>query len=136
MGGWYGWASMTDNDTKTHIITRDLANYREADRTCPVCCNGTSIVKRLRVNTNEGSDSITCNITIGGAYWVCEAHDTDWDHYQYSPGEGKRGAKPRETVGVTVPKRFQPDFVELPRTAMAVHKRNKDGAITPLKGNT
>lgn len=115
-------------DTKTHSISRELANYRETMRECPVCHNGARIVKRLRVN----SDEATGNITFGGEYWVCEDHDTDTDHYQLSPGGGKRGAKPRETTTAHVPKRFQPDFVELPRSAMSVHKRNSDGTRTPL----
>ena len=116
-------------DTKTHYITNDLARYRETMRECPVCNNGARIVKRLRVNSNEE----TGNITFGGEYWVCEDHDTDTDHYQLSPGGGRRGAKPRETVGAHVPKRFKPDFVELPRGPGHVIRRGKDGSRTVIK---
>lgn len=115
----------TSSDTKTHIITRDLANYRETDRCCPICNDGTRIVKRLKVLKNDEG-----NINgFGGHYWVCANHDDNWDHYNYSPGGGKN--KPRETNGATVPRQFLPP--EPPKPSMRVVKRDRaTGTITPL----
>ncbi len=115
-------------DTKTHQISRQLADFREADRCCPVCNDGTRIVMRHRVYTDDEG-----NVTgVGGTYWVCAEHDTDYDHYQYSPGGGKKGAKPRETVGASVPQRFLPPKPEVP-SARVVKRDRVTGTITPLK---
>jgi hypothetical protein len=116
-------------DTKTHIISQKLANYREADRCCPVCDDGTRIKRMQVVNVNEE----TGNITFGGYYWVCESNPDDTDHYQYSPGGGRRGAKPRESVHAHVPERFKPSFVMQPRGPGHVIKRGKDGKKTVIK---
>jgi len=114
------------DDTKTHIISSDLARFREADRCCPACNDGTRIVKRQRVTVDKEQDTIT----FGGFYWVCDRYPEDYDHYQYSPGGGRNGAKPRETVGVVVPRKFMPPPPYVP--SARVVKRNADGSHTPL----
>jgi len=116
------------DEPKTHYISRKLADYRESDRTCPMCCDGTRIKKQFKLRTDE----VTGSMLFEGEWWECEKHIGNTDHYQLSPGGGEKGAKPRETVGAHVPKRFHADYVEPPRSAMSVHKRSRDGTITPL----
>lgn len=114
-------------DTKTHIISRELANYREADRCCPTCNDGTRIKQQQRWVPDEASG----NPKFCGVFWVCVNHPDDTDHYQYSPGGGSRGAKPRETNGAVVPRKFLPPEPDKPR--VMVVKRQPNGHRVPLR---
>lgn len=90
---------MTIEEIKTHIITPALYDFRDSDRCCPRCNDGTRIGKRFR--TYE--DPETGRVYNQGCYWSCDRYPNDTDHYQLSPGGGDKCAKPRETNGLAVP---------------------------------
>ena len=115
-------------DTKTHVITPELLAYRERDRCCPICNDGTRIIKRPGIIKD---DNRLTGVRLAGWFWVCQDNPDDYDHYNLSPGGGKLGSNPRETNGSSVPRHMLPNAEERPSGPRVV-KRDRDGNVTAL----
>lgn len=117
-------------ERKTHFISEQLLDFRLADRTCPVCLNGCRIIRVLKMIEDPSTGEARPG---GGAYWVCENHRNDWDHYNLSPGGGDKCTKPRESIHAYVPERLRQGYVEPGRTCGHVIKRSPDGQHTIVR---
>lgn len=113
------------DDNKTSTISPELAEYR-VGKPCPTCGDYLVImVPRYREDPETG------RISFSGHYGVCAGHSDDTDHYQLSPGGGKKGMKPRETTGSPLPRKFLPEVPGV--LATRVVKRTAAGIVAVVR---